>query len=327
MNEKIRSFLKQNFGYFIITLVSLIYIATAIITIDETGKTLAQIIADSIIIFFLGVLINRIFDLQGMLNGDRDETVIKTLALHAQMVIKISPHIDKLDDWCRLKNQENLRLQRTKILSLEGLKYNDYFEDNGSLIKEYVIDKEKLNNKYEKRQELAKYNCFKKALKLKLTQLTTNALISEGGKGNDPYYLGRTKAQYERQTSLSDIFTKIGLAFVFGYYGVRLIQDFNYANLIWNAFQVCIFLVMGTIKMYQAFFFVKDEFRGRIVKKINNLEMFYNYITSQEPEKKEVESPAVEEKPKEEIKEDTNKPEEVIPEQKLIEFTEVKNNE
>lgn len=41
---------------------------------------------------------------------------------------------------------------------------------------------------------------------------------------------------------------------------------------------------MGCIKMYNSFIFVTDEFRGRVVKKTNNLEMFYNYIQSLPPQ-------------------------------------------
>ena len=47
MNEKIRDFFKQNIGYFIVALVSIVYIATAFITVDETGKTIGEIIADT----------------------------------------------------------------------------------------------------------------------------------------------------------------------------------------------------------------------------------------------------------------------------------------
>ena len=55
MNEKIRDFFKQNIGYFIVALVSIVYIATAFITVDETGKTIGEIIADTAVVFFLGL--------------------------------------------------------------------------------------------------------------------------------------------------------------------------------------------------------------------------------------------------------------------------------
>lgn len=279
MNEKIRDFFKQNIGYFIVALVSVVYIATAFITVDETGKTIGEIIADTAVVFFLGLFINRVFDLQGMMNGDRDERVQMAIVTHGETVVKISPYIDKLDDWCKLKNEENLKVQRTRVLASEGMRYEDYFNEDGSA-KDFKPDEEKLKNKTLRKTEKARIRCFKKALHLKLTPITAGALTSEGGKKQDPYNFGRTKGQYETQTSVRDIITKICIAGIFGYYGVRLIQDFNYATLIWNGLQVAIFLIMGCIKMYNSFMFVTGEYRTRIVNKTNNLEMFHNYIQS-----------------------------------------------
>ena len=268
MNEKIRDFFKQNIGYFIVALVSIVYIATAFITVDETGKTIGEIIADTAVVFFLGLFINRVFDLQGMMNGDRDERVQMAIVTHGETVVKISPYIDRLDEWCKLKNEENLKVQRTRVLASEGMRYEDYFNEDGSA-KDFIPDEEKLKNKTLRKTEKARIRCFKKALHLKLTPITAGALTSEGGKKQDPYNFGRTKGQYETQTSVRDIITKICIAGIFGYYGVRL-----------NGLQVVIFLIMGCIKMYNSFMFVTGEYRTRIVNKTNNLEMFHNYIQS-----------------------------------------------
>ena len=73
-------------------------------------------------------------------------------------------------------------------------------------------DEEKLKNKTLRKTEKARIRCFKKALHLKLTPITAGALTSEGGKKQDPYNFGRTKGQYETQTSVKDIITKICIA-------------------------------------------------------------------------------------------------------------------
>ncbi len=280
MNERVKVFFKQNIGYLIVALVSLIYIATAVINVEKTGKTLAEIIADGAIVLFLGFSINRVFDLQGILNGNREAKVQATYALHNQKVLKISPYIDRLDDWCKIKNEENLRVQRTRILATEGMKYEDYFDEGGAA-KDFKIDEERLKNKILRSDELRRIHCFRKALRLKLTPLSAGALTSEGGKTQDPYFFGRTKSQYEKQTSIQDIVSRILIAFIFGYYGVSPLIDFSYANLIWKALQVGLFLIMGTITMYNSYIFIVDEYRGRIIKKIDNLIMFENYINGE----------------------------------------------
>ncbi len=294
MSEKVRTFLQRNLGYFVVAVVSAVYIATAFIQIDETGKTVGRIIADGAVVFLLGFFINRIFDLQGIMNGERDDRFRASVLLHGETVVKISPHIDKLDDWCKLKNEENLRVQRTRILATEGMKYSDYFDNDGAA-KEIKVDEEKLKNKLYRRIEKKRIACFHKALRLKLTPISAGELTSEGVHIDDPYNFGRTKEQYEKQTSLIDIVSKVVIAVIFGYYGVSLIQDFSYANLIWNGLQVALFILVGSIKMYNSFIFITDEYRGRIVKKINNLEMFDNYIKALPPQAEPTNSPPAEE--------------------------------
>lgn len=283
MNEKVRDFFRNNIGYFIVGFVVIVYILTAFITIGKTGKSISQIIADGAVVFFLGFTINRIFDLQGIMNGERDERVISTVKLHGEVVTRVAPYIDRLDKWCEIKNKEALQVQRTKILASEGMKYSDYFNEDGVA---YLFEgnKDRSKDKFLRKTETRRMNCYFKALKIKLTPLTAGTLTSEGGKHQDPYYLGRTKEQYEVKTSVGGILSKIATACLFGYYGVELVRDFNYASLIWTALQVGVFLIMGVIKMYQSYIFVTDEYRGRIIKKIDNLQKFENYVHSLSPE-------------------------------------------
>lgn len=280
MGEKARDFLKKNIGYMVVGLVSAIYIATSVITMGKTGKTFGEIMADGAVVLFLGVFVNRIFDLQGMMNGDREERVQETIRLHGEAVVRVSPYLDHLDKWCEEKNEEALKIQRTKILASEGMRYDDYFDEKGGA-KPFVVNKDRLKDKFLRSDEIKRLRCFRKALRLKLTPLTASGLTSEGGKKQDPYYLGRTKSQYERGATISDVITKVIIACLFGYYGAELVQDFSYADLIWKALQIGIFFITGVIKMYQSYMFVVDEYRGRIVKKIDNLQKFENYINSE----------------------------------------------
>lgn len=279
MNEKVKEFFRNNVGYFVIGFASSIYILTAFLTIEGNGKPPAQIIADGAIAFFLGLFINRIFDLQGMMSGDREARVQATKEEHGNIVLRISPYIDKLDDWCDKENKRVYKVQRTKILARVGLKYSDCFDDEG-VAKAWKPAGDRLNDKRLSKIEKRKLSGFKKAINLKLATLSSGNLTSEGGKEQDPFYFGRTKPQYETERGIGDIVSKLGTAFIFGYYGVSLIENFSYARLIWTTLQVALFLVMGVIKMYQAYNFVVDEFRGRIVKKIDNLQKFDNYIKS-----------------------------------------------
>lgn len=283
LNDKIKDFIHRNAGYGAATFASLVYLATSFIRIDKTGKSIYQIIVDSAIIFMIGFFIHRVFDIQGILIGERDETYKQTMELHGEAVIKVAPDLDKLDDWCYQKNIENLRIQRIRILSEEGLRYDEYFEKDGSIKDDAFVDVDEIKGKYMKRLYKRRNRCVDKALRVKLTRLSAAELTSESADANDPYNFGRTKKKYEQQSSAQAAISKAGSALIFGYYGVTLLEDFSYANLIWNALQVAVFVLIGAVAMYNSYLFITNEHRGRIVKKVNCLEMFESYRKKKYP--------------------------------------------
>ena len=276
MNFKgIKKGITQNLGYIAVALVCLIFMLTAFLEMGKTGKTIGEIITDSAVFFFLGCLVTRMLDLQGLSEGERDERVIKTLELHGATVDRISPYIEELDLWCDKKNRETMKMQRSKILACECMRYGDCFEADG-IAKPFVFNEDNAKNKHLRRAENRRYRCYLKAVHLKLTPLTASDLTSEGGRAEDPNYLGRTKAQYESQTKTWDIVMRLGCAFVFGYYAVDILQDFSYANIIWRALQVAMLLLMGSIRRNMSYSFMTDEYRARIIKKIDQMQKFQN---------------------------------------------------
>lgn len=277
MNEKIKELMKNAAGYGVILLISLGYIATAFITIEKSGKSVGRIIADGIVIFLIGIVINRAYELQGITEGDGNALVQSAVEHHVEMVDRVAPHIDKLDDWCDRKNREAMRAQRVRILAENGLRYDDYFDEDG-MTREFVVNEAHLKNRYMRKFELKRIRYYYKALSLRLTPLTSGVLTSEGGRYWDPYYLGRSKPEYTKDSSRSDVITKILLSALFGYFGIALLADWSIATLIWKTLQVAVFLVMGSLKKTKSYQYVTDEFRGRLTKKSNILQMFINDI-------------------------------------------------
>lgn len=274
-----KKYIKQYIGYIVIILACLIYIARGIITVEETGKTVMQILGDGFLALFFGVFINNVFALQGMMDAERNEKLISTNQKHAEIVDDISDNIDKLDEWCHKKNIEALKMARIRILSTAGLKYEKCFDEEGVAKPLSSLD---LNfdctSKEEKKIVKEKLKCFKKACKIKLTLLTTNSLTSEGGRDYDPYYLGETKKQHKRKEVTIDFISKFGIAVIFGVYGAKFVSSFSWAFLIWTALQVILFLIMGVVKLYTNYMFMIDDYRSRVIKKIDNLTKFKDYI-------------------------------------------------
>ena len=280
--KKLKEILTKNIGYIAVGLVAIIFMLTAFLEMGKTGKTIGEIITDGAVYFFLGCIINRMLDLQGLSEGERDERVVNTLKLHGETVDRIAPHIEELDDWCEEKNKAAIKMQRNKILACECLKYSDLFDEEGTA-KPFPFSDKSVGSKLLKAEEKRKYRCYQKAVQLKLTPLSAGDLTSEGGRADDPNYLGRTKIQYETQTRFWDIIMRSGSAVVFGYYTVDLIENFSYAAIIWRALQLAMLLLMGAIRRQMSYNFMTDEYRARIIKKIDNMQKFENDMNKKYP--------------------------------------------
>lgn len=269
--EKLKDAFRANLGYIAVVLVSVAYVATSFLTVATTGKSVFQIISDGVLAFVVGVLMNRMFETQGIINGDADPRVITAVDKHADMVEVVAPRLDELDEWCDVKNAEALARARRIYLSSYGMRYQDYFAEDGTPLPFVPCE---CKTRKEKRKEFVRKKRFEHALNMKITRLSAGLLISDTGDPNDPYFLGRSKTEYETQSAKQDVWTKAILAAIFGYYGLTLLQSFSWANLLWTVLQLAIFLLMGALKMEQSNIYVVDEYRSRLNKKTSILKMF-----------------------------------------------------
>jgi len=71
-------FLKQHIIDFLIGASVLIYILYGLLTVDETGKTIAQILQDGAIAFVFSFSLSQLFMQNGLNAGDKNEKVIVT---------------------------------------------------------------------------------------------------------------------------------------------------------------------------------------------------------------------------------------------------------
>ena len=280
MNESFKKFMSDAAGYVAVAAVSLVYIAMAVLVPGATGKSLGTIIADGVASFLLGVCINFNLNMQGILKGERSQKMLDTKTLHAETVTGLSGYMHLLDGWCADQNALALRTARGRILMQVGLRYSDCFDADGV---PKPLQLEGLDKNIAKRRKRA----MKKAVRLRISQLSSAVLTGEGGRNDDPYDLGESVAGYIRHTNIKDVASKILIALVFGYFGVQLIESFSYAELIWRALQVAILLAMGVAKLTRAYLFMVDTYRGNIVRKINYLQSFGNWAEKHPPERED----------------------------------------
>ena len=281
----------KNAGYVVVVLISFVYVASSLINISRSGKSVYEIVGTGVLSLILGVLINGIFRSMGVQKGDCDERTLATNQLHAKSIEEIIPYIDKLDDFCEMENKRALKTVRTRILAREGMKYSDYFDDEGNPINAkfkmqnaklaphpspaatpsptgegYVVDR-------------AKRKAYKRALRVRIKPLLSSNLTSDGVKATDPFDFGRSKKSYTTRRSASDVIIKLLMALIFGYFGVTLSEP-NVASIIWNSLQIILYISSGIIQMYSSYSWVVDDYRASIIKKIDYLQKFKIYALS-----------------------------------------------
>lgn len=291
MDNKFKQFLKNNFIYFVIAFTCIAYVAYGMVRIQTSGRTILEIIGSGIVVFILAYLISLMFSMQGMLTGDRKDEVVKTNQLHAKCVGEIDSKINEMDEWCELQNAIALKSVRKQILNKEGLRYDDCFEADGTakeVVFELKIMDEQIKNlkrsnypKYKiEKQKVKEYNrhqrektrAFRRAIKVKITPLTTDSITAITVKNNDPNNLGIDRRTYQKRDARSSLLSKVTMGIIFSYFTFSFVLGWE--NLIAAIIQVAIFLLMGSIKFVQSYYFVTEDLRKRTVRQINYLQRF-----------------------------------------------------
>ena len=130
----------KNSSYIAVTLISLIYIASSLVLISKTGRSVYEILGTGALSLMVGVLINSYFRSMGIRRGEADERTITTREDHAHTVEEIIPFIDRLDEMIdELKHDkwwENVLYSMTEERSINTVDINglfwseiDYFDD------------------------------------------------------------------------------------------------------------------------------------------------------------------------------------------------------
>ena len=271
--------LYKNAGYLAVLLISIAYIVSSLVTISKTGKSILEIIGAGVLSLIVGVLITSAFRSTGVRKGDESDIMLSTNELHGKTVDEITPYIDKLDSYCENENKEALRRIRTKILAKAGLKYESCFDENGIAL-EITIDYKSCqpsavsSQREVKKKIKQKKRAYNRAVHLKFKPLLASNLTSNGVSADNPFDFGTSKKEYASQKNMTDLFSRVLMAIIFGYFSVSLATSIDYATLIWNALQIVMYIVGGVIQMYASYNWIVDDYRQSIIKKIDYLQKF-----------------------------------------------------
>lgn len=266
--NKIRKIAMDSMYLLIVLAVSIFYIFYGLLKMDETGKSLEQIIADGFLTLIVGYSIGLLLSAQGYKNGWNDEGLLQAQKEHREKVAQINSKLDDLDIYLEERHQKKVQEYRMQLLSEEALSYNDFIE--GKYAK-YQTDKELRKN-----LAPSQLKAIHKAYHCKLKKLKATDLIKGDGeyKVSDEDDLGETLSEHKTKTSVKALGSKILFAIFFGYFGIKMAEDFNWMNLIWTGLQVTMFLASGFIKYDSAYTYMKENVKDRYHSQVDLLTSF-----------------------------------------------------
>ena len=256
-SSKFIEFLKRNVLNFLITGVVAIFLTKDLVEIERSGKTIVEIIANSVVNLVVGQLIKNLFLQKGSNAGFSSRRYVNMMNTYSKEIEKTDVRINKLDDFCDYKNEQRIVKAQKQILRIARIKYDDF------------LTKEKKEMCKTKQQEQA----WEKAESVKIQLITPENLLSEtdtrydGGKKDESL-----KAHRAKVASKSFVIAT-GISVIFGYFVPRLNNNML-AGLIWNLVQVAIWLAFGIIAYYQEYTFITNDYSQRTLRKIAYLVEF-----------------------------------------------------
>ena len=284
MNDKIRIYLKMYASYVALVVICAIYVATSFLQIDKSGKTVTDILFEGFLAFVVGFCITNLLGTQGIMTGAREQSVMEAVEYHERQVEEVTDldGMDELDEWCGRMNRKNYRTQRTRVLSKEGLSYSSCFTEEGEALPIPVRDPH-IREIWKRglrlwlamwRTARRQTRAYHRAVALRLTELSAGELTGEGGRSDDPFWMGRGVGEYQKQVAIKNLVSKVLTSLGLGYYSMELIADFSFGMLLWRIVQVAIFLVLGAIQYGASMSYMADEYRERRRKKGRHLIKF-----------------------------------------------------
>ena len=277
MLDNFKSFLKSSVGYMMALLLMIAYILLSFMQIVPTDRSIQEIIGNGFIFYFYQIALISLFRPQGIINGKKNTKYVSTQTLHGKKVDEVSLYMDSLSIWAEKKNKENYKRVRLRILASAGLKYDDYFHEDGT-VELYKVDYAKLSlrwkNRFTRREEKRRIRVYRAALRLKLSEIDATSLTSCDRAKEDMYKLSADEKEFNLWKTLKSVFFKAVPAILFGIYGFRDMGVWTWGGFAWIAFQALSGYASAIPEMLSAQSYVVDDLRMNAVKKISWLDEF-----------------------------------------------------
>lgn len=269
--QKVMAFLKKNVYDLAIVLICVVYMIKSVAEIQKSGNTVIEIIGNGLVTLLFSMSLARLFEAKGLIAGEESTAYKKALTEYEKAKRTAGQRITEMDEWCAewsKKNHESVI--KTKLYPY-GLSYEQFTKN------EYAADK------YTEEQQKA----LEKLRLLKTRILTTDQLMSgDLDDSQEIDYKKTTKKAYIQRSTKGDLLSKSIVAITFGYFTLSALSGWSWSGIVWAAFQTVLILALSVMKYFNAYNFINDDMRSKLMDKTSKIRQFIEEkgITEQEDE-------------------------------------------
>ena len=255
--DKFTGWLKNNIENAILVILAIAYIFRGITSIEESGKTAIEIIADGTVAFLCGYIVKSIMNRKGILAGFTSEKFIATTNSYGRQKIEIASYVEELTPFCDMKNKDRLKQEQSVFLLKHAMNYSNFIQGH------YDNDE-------------TKKDILKECRNIKVFQYTPTLLTNAYDTATEEKELLNTSLKsFNIKQYAGDFSIGAVMFFVFGYFTIRN-NGWDWAAIFWYALQIAIFMTIGLLKYMNAYFFVSETLRGKINRVMSIVDEFKN---------------------------------------------------
>ncbi len=267
VQTKITDFLKKNLYEIAVVLVCFVRVIVGISDVQLSGKTLIEIVGDSILTIVFAILLARLLEEKGLSVGEQSEKYKSAIKSYRKTEERAGEYIKRLDKWCEWYSSEEYKNTITTMLYPLGISYEQYVKG------EYD----------ESRFSKGQLRQLHKVKRLKMYVYTTEELMSgELDRVENHKCLKASKKKYRRRSAVADLGSKVVLAMVFGLLTLPPIAAWNWTGVIWKLFETVVLVAFAVVKYFNAYTFVDEDLTAKVIRKTVILNKFLKDVEEEE---------------------------------------------
>jgi hypothetical protein len=268
-NKKVYDFIKGNIINAVIILTGLAYIFYGIVTIEETGLTVAEVVAKAGIGIVVAFIIKECMGENGFNYGYRSLIWTENRDKYVNTCNSANDYIERVDNFYACEEIEKKKRYRRQNMISAQMKYDWFFDKDGNYINRTILTEKqasKLGNLPDDAIVLTKHQrkILKKCLNVKIYNLN---LFSEYGieAENDTKKEKTDKNQRKSMFTKNALFGVVGA--VVGAYFLPFMNEWSWAAFISSCVQVAIWISCGAMQLYSNFNYVCIEKVSKLKRK------------------------------------------------------------